>query len=166
MHQRLPTILGGVLALALLAAACAEDDPHGAFAESMVTTTSTAAPQEQTEVDLAAAADPEAEIEIPDDALDWTGQAEVEVTVEDNYFIQRVILIDPGTRVSWINEGVVSHNVLPAIEGAFVPINTGELEPGQRQVRTFDTAGDFPYYCSLHGTARQGQTGRIIVVEA
>mgnify|MGYP007000353767 len=27
-----------------------------------------------------------------------------------------------------------------------------------------ETPGDFPYFCSLHGTATNGQTDRVIVV--
>lgn len=148
----------------LALAACAEDDPAGTFASGITTTTTLTVTEP--EIDLVAAADPAEPVEIPDDALDFTGQVDVEVTVQDNVFEQRVIVISPGTRVTWINEGLQPHNVKPAIDGAFVPIQTGELDPGLRQARTFTDAGDYPYYCSLHGTPRQGQTGRIIVAEA
>ena len=37
-------------------------------------------------------------------------------------------------------------------------------EKGMSASLTFDAPGDFPYYCSLHGTADNGQTGRVIVV--
>jgi plastocyanin len=153
-----------LLVLAAAAAACTDDDPSGAFAAIADPPTTTAAVEPEIEVDLDAAADPEAEIEIPENALDFSGQTEVTVEVQDNSFTQRIIVIDPGTTVTWTNEGIQPHNVKPAIEGAFVPIGTGELDPGVSDSRTFDDAGDYPYFCSLHGTPRNGQTGRIIVV--
>lgn len=104
-----------------------------------------------------------APIDIPDDALDLTGQTEVTVTVDDNFFAQKVIVVDAGTTVTWTNEGQQPHNVKPAEENAFSSIDTGDLDPGASADRTFDDAGDFPYFCSLHGTATNGQTGRIIV---
>jgi plastocyanin len=157
-------VILSLLAVAAIAAACAEDDATGEFALATEPTTTTVAVEPDLGVDLDAAADPAAPIEIPDNALDFTGQAEVTVQVQDNKFEQRVILIDPGTMVTWINEGIQPHNVQPAVDGAFDAIPTGDLDPGVSGARTFADAGDYPYFCSLHGTARNGQTGRIIVV--
>ena len=151
-------LLALVLACAV-AVACSDDTDDTASADD-TSTDADADAESDTDTD----ADEPTEIEIPDNALDFTGQAEVAVEVQDNTFEQRVILVDPGTTVTWTNEGIQPHNVQPAVEGAFTPIDTGELEPGASNSRTFDTAGDYPYFCSLHGTARNGQTGRIIVV--
>lgn len=144
-------ILSLLLASAVIVA-CSDDDTDDTSTDDGTTTTTTEESDEP------------GEIEIPDNALDFTGQTEVTVEVQDNTFEQRVILIDPGTTVTWTNEGIQPHNVQPAVEGAFTPIDTGELEPGESNARTFDDAGDYPYFCSLHGTATNGQTGRIIVV--
>ncbi len=143
-------ILSLLIASAVVVA-CSDD------ADDTSTTTAAAEPEAEAELEPG-------EIEIPENALDFTGQTEVAVEVQDNTFEQRIILIDPGTTVTWTNEGIQPHNVQPAVEGAFTPINTGELDPGTSNSRTFADAGDYPYFCSLHGTANNGQTGRIIVV--
>ncbi len=151
-----------LLALGLASAGCVEDDPAGTFAAVITPTTTMVAVEPEIDIDLDA--DPAEPIDIPDNALDFTGQTEVVVTVQDNRFEQRIIVIAPGTKVTWLNEGIQPHNVKPAIEGAFAPIETGELDPDATAARTFAEAGDYPYFCSLHGTPRRGQTGRIIVV--
>ena len=136
------------LFFALVAAACADDDPVGVFAG-----------------DRAAGADEPALIDIPDDALDLTGFDTIDIDIQDNSFVQRVVVVSPGTEITWTNNGRNEHNVRPSVEGAFEPISTLALaEKGMSASLTFDSPGDFPYYCSLHGTADNGQTGRVIVV--
>ena len=112
-------------------------------------------------------------VEIPDplpkNAVDHRGNLEVAVTVDDNSFADRVVVISPGTTVTSTNAGRNRHNVKPAAEapgpGWFEEITVERLDDGASASITFDAAGDFPYYCSFHGTARRGQTGRVIVVD-
>lgn len=110
------------------------------------------------------------EIPVPTNLEDFTGQSDVTVTVVDNAFEQRYIQVDPGTTITWVNEGTNNHNVISAIEGAFAPSEGGEMpgneDPPTEVTFTFDEAGEFPYYCSLHGTATAGQTGFILVGDA
>ena len=96
--------------------------------------------------------------------VDETGKAEVTITTKDNVFEPRYVKVSPGTKITWDNVGAVPHNVLPADEGAFETIPAEDLEAGVKASLTFEDDGTFPYYCSLHGTARQGMNGRIIVV--
>ena len=106
--------------------------------------------------------------EFPDGAVDLTGSAQVTVEVTDNAFTDRIILVSPGTEVVWVNEGRNDHNVRPAAEGPgpgwFDEAEVGTLAGGESGSVTFDGVGDFPYFCSFHGTARRGQRGRVIVV--
>ena len=165
-----------LVACALAATSCAADDPVGMFAGDRAADSATVVNETETlDVDLdaleAAATDPEPaadeppEVEIPDDALDLTGFATVDIDIQDNAFVQRVVVVSPGTEIVWTNNGRNEHNVRPAVEGAFEPISTLALaEKGMSASLVFDAPGDFPYYCSLHGTATNGQTGRIIVV--
>lgn len=99
------------------------------------------------------------------DFTDMTGQSEVAVQARDNTFLPAYIEIDAGTTVTFTNRGRNQHNVLPTVAGAFEPIEVEDLEPGTSQDRTFDTPGDYPYYCSLHGTKTKGMVGAIRVVE-
>lgn len=76
-------------------------------------------------------------------------------------------LSSAGTELTWTNQGRNEHNVRPAIEGAFDSISAASLAvKGDSASRLFAEPGDYPYFCSLHGTATNGQTGRIIVVPA
>lgn len=162
---------------AFVAASCAADDPPGAFLEfdedTVVNET------EELDIDLEALetateepeADAEAEpeepapIEIPEDALDFTAFDTVALDIQDNAFTQRVVVVKAGAEITWTNQGRNEHNVRPSIEGAFEPISTLDLaEKGNSASITFDEPGDFPYFCSIHGTATRGQTGRVIVV--
>jgi plastocyanin len=95
---------------------------------------------------------------------DRTGQAEVAVQARDNTFVSAYITVDVGTTVTWTNRGRTEHNVLPAVDGAFTPIETDQLEPGMSASITFEEPGDYPYYCSLHGTKTKGMVGAVRVV--
>ena len=53
-----------------------------------------------------------------------------------------------------------------AVDGAFAGAVASEMPPGSTHTVTFDTAGDFPYYCSTHGTMKNGMNGAIRVVAA
>lgn len=97
---------------------------------------------------------------------DFTGQAEVVVQARDNTFIPAYIEVSPGTTVVFRNVGRTEHNVIPAEDGAFEPIEADDLVPGVSIPLTFDAEGDYPYpyYCSLHGTTSKGMVGTVRVV--
>ncbi|NNE74919.1 MAG: hypothetical protein HKN26_14740 [Acidimicrobiales bacterium] len=103
---------------------------------------------------------------VPDDAVDFTGQAEVTVASLDNKYVERIIVVTAGTDVTWVNEGRNRHNVLPSIDGRFEPIPATELDDGGSATRTFDTVGEFAYYCSIHGNINRGQRGWVYVLPA
>jgi plastocyanin len=103
------------------------------------------------------------DITVPAELEDLTGQDEVTITVVDNAFEPRNVRISAGTTVTWVNEGMNNHNVTPAIDGAFEAVTGEELVPDALPARTFDEAGEYPYYCSFHGTATVGQTGFLLV---
>ena len=90
----------------------------------------------------------------------------VTVTVTDNRFTEREIVVTAGTEVVFVNEGANDHNVKPAVPGAFDEIETEALRDGGQASIVFEAVGDFGYYCSIHGTATRGQTGRVSVVSA
>ncbi len=74
--------------------------------------------------------------------------------------------MSPGTTVTFDNKGRTEHNAITSIDDKFESIETGELDPGMTPTRTFDEPGDYPYYCSLHGTKVKGMYGAIRVVES
>jgi len=156
------------MAVATLATACSSTGSNGTSAAPSTTAATTTTTTTTTTAAPATTASPTttATAQIPDNAIDLTGRAKVTIDVKDDAFVQRVAVVTAGTIVTWSNQGLNAHNVIPSIEGAFVPIPTDKLGPGRSASRTFPSSGDFPYYCSLHGTPRHGMNGRIIVVPA
>lgn len=98
------------------------------------------------------------------DFEDMTGEDEVVVQARDNTFVPAYIEVSPGTTVVFRNTGRNDHNVIPGNDGAFEPIEATELAPKDEAELVFDEAGDFPYFCSLHGTATKGMVGGVRVV--
>lgn len=76
----------------------------------------------------------------------------------DFAFTPSFIRVAPGSRVTWVNEGVAPHTVTSP-DGAF---DSGIISAGGSYARTFDTPGTFPYLCSLH----PDMTGTLIVAVA
>jgi plastocyanin len=118
----------------------------------------------------AAADDPTGGLPV-NDAVDLRGQTEVTVQVKDNIYTlrdatqeeTRVIRVDPGTKVTWVNDGANPHNVIPSSKPGFAEIPTGKLDPDMSASVRFDGPGLFPYHCSIHGTKTKGQRGLVVV---
>ncbi|MBX3286157.1 MAG: cupredoxin domain-containing protein [Actinobacteria bacterium] len=99
------------------------------------------------------------------DFEDRSTESAPEVDAVDNLFKPPYIIVKAGTTVTFRNDGRNNHNVFPAVEGTFDPLETDAFEPGTESTITFDEAGDYPYYCTLHGTTTKGMVGAIRVVE-
>jgi plastocyanin len=109
---------------------------------------------------------PGAKVNIPASQFkDHTGHATVTVDAIDNQFDDAFILVSKGTKVTWTNAGRNDHSVTPVHDGSFVGVSTTQFNPGQSHSVTFTTPGDYPYYCSIHGTTNlNGQAGVVRVV--
>lgn len=91
-----------------------------------------------------------------------TGKSAVTIDVEDNVFQAQYTAISPGTTVTFKNGGHNEHNVISVGDG--FP-GSKLLQPGDSFKVTFKDAGDFQFYCSLHGTPTSGMTGGVRVVK-
>lgn len=96
---------------------------------------------------------------------DLTDAEAAEVDALDNTFKAEYVEVTAGTPIVFRNDGRNVHNVIPAAEGEFVPVEADAFEPGAETTITFDVPGDYAYYCSLHGTVAKGMTGAVRVVE-
>jgi plastocyanin len=96
---------------------------------------------------------------------DMTARDEVVVDAVDNSFKPRYIEVKAGTTVTFRNDGRNPHNVLAVEKGAFEDIQTEDFKPKAEAAITFDEPGDFPYYCSLHGSKTKGMTGAVRVAD-
>ena len=72
------------------------------------------------------------------------------ISVMDNSFSPASTTVPIGTTVTWTWGGSRSHNVTFDDGTASTTQTTGTY------TRTFNTAGSFPYHCTIHGTAMSG----------
>ena len=135
-----------VASLTVALAACGSGEP----AASPSSTTATTAP---VTVDLSKAS-----------FTDKTASKVAEVNALDNTFEAQYTEIKAGTTVRFRNSGHNEHNVV-ALDKAFKGAATDKFEPDTEYTVTFDKPGDYPYYCSLHGTPAKGMSGAIRVVK-
>lgn len=96
----------------------------------------------------------------PDDGGDQP--AANEVWMENSSFVPETRTVSLGTTVTWINKDAVVHTVRSGTPmsptGLF---QSGNVDADQSFSFTFDTAGTYHYYCSIHPVDMQGT----IVVE-
>ncbi len=95
-------------------------------------------------------------------AAEPTGEV-VEVRSLDNLFSEQEITIASGTEVRWVNAGRNAHDVQPVDLGAVWGVGESSFPPGAEYSFVFNEPGDYPYYCSLHGTETVGMIGTIVV---
>ena len=100
------------------------------------------------------------------DFEDLTGKGATTVVAKDNSYVPQFITVSPGTKITFDNKGRAAHNVIPVQKGAFEKIATEDLQPGDSDTIVLDEPGEYPYYCSLHGTPDKGMIGRITVAES
>jgi plastocyanin len=66
----------------------------------------------------------------------------------------------PGTTVTWTNEDNVPHTVMSGTrDNPSDLFDSGNVEPGEVFTYTFDEAGTYDYFCSIH----PGMNGTVIV---
>jgi plastocyanin len=63
---------------------------------------------------------------------------------------------------TWVNTGVVPHNVTSAGTPSFSPNSTTKAAPATHVV-VFNAPGTYLYFCTLHGSASTGMRGQIVV---
>ena len=91
-----------------------------------------------------------------------TGKRAVTVDMVDNNFQPEYVTVRAGTTVTFLNRGHNRHNVFSVDDGF---TSSGFLGRGDSWKVTFAGTGDFPLYCSLHGTPTSGMVGGIRVIK-
>lgn len=94
-----------------------------------------------------------------DDATSGPPGNQSTVQVQDNAFSPDQRTVNVGTTVTWDWTGSNAHNVT-WVSGA--PAASATQSSGTYQ-RTFDAAGTFTYYCTIHGTPTSGMRGSVVV---
>ncbi len=78
-----------------------------------------------------------------------------DIAIDNFKFAAPTITVPVGTTVTWTNRDDVPHTVV-STDNAF---KSPALDTDQHFSHTFETAGTFTYYCSLHPR----MTGRVVV---
>lgn len=161
--------LAGVLATVVLVVACAPDGPDAYNAPEADAPPATRAPSTSGPESEEGAADGAGGEEVDDvdesaPVQTYAPNGETAVVLGlDNTFREETIEIEAGTEVLWENRGRNDHNILPVAETEDWGAETEDFLPGDEYARVFDTPGEYPYYCSIHGTADVGMIGTVIV---
>jgi plastocyanin len=90
------------------------------------------------------------------ETVDATGQSEVTVSIDDFIFNTTVLTVDKGTKVTWVNEGNIRHDVATASSSEIQNVNSELLGNGESFSFTFNESGQFDYFCSPHPTQMRG----------
>jgi plastocyanin len=82
----------------------------------------------------------------------WVGASPAQaegsaVEVNDDVFAPAEITVAPGTTVTWSNTSQNAPHSAKAQDGSF---DTGYIMPGAQGQATFDTPGDYSYFCEPH----------------
>ncbi|NLJ39117.1 MAG: hypothetical protein GX432_10195 [Candidatus Atribacteria bacterium] len=93
-----------------------------------------------------------------------TPYGENTVLMKNNAFSPKTIVVSPGTEITWVNLDPIAHSVTclmtSGMSGVF--FDSGSIEPGFTYKKTFNTIGQFNYYCKYHSLIDE-MTGTIIV---
>ncbi len=79
------------------------------------------------------------------------------VEIKGFAFNQATITVAKGTTVTWTNDDSAPHTVTTT--NAPVDFDSGTMNKGDTFSQTFDTAGTYEYYCSIHPSMK----GKVIV---
>ena len=76
------------------------------------------------------------------------------VSIQDFFFSPANVTVEPGTTVTWVNEGNVPHTVT-SDDGQF---DSGVLMPGDSYTVMFKGQGTITYHCTIHPSMRGSVT--------
>jgi plastocyanin len=88
--------------------------------------------------------------------------ATVTVVAADNRFDPERIEIAPGTEVVWVNRGRNDHDLMTELGFG---VTVADFHPGDEYRHVFTEPGEYPYYCTIHGTAEVGMIGTVVVTD-
>ena len=84
---------------------------------------------------------------------------EASVSIENFSFSPATLTIKSGTKVAWINQDSVPHQIVADSASNLSGLISGALSQGQSYSFTFTKTGTFGYHCQIHPS----MTGTIIV---
>ena len=86
------------------------------------------------------------------------GEEDFEATISNFNFYPSVITIKKGATVTWTNMDPAVHDVV-STDGKLSKFKSDRLNTGDKYSFTFESAGSFAYFCSIH----PAMTGTVVV---
>ena len=70
---------------------------------------------------------------------------------DDRCYIPSKIVIEQGQQVTWVNEDSAFHSVTSGFYDEPIDLfDSGHMDPFESYTLTFDEAGTYNYFCTLH----------------
>jgi amicyanin len=91
----------------------------------------------------------------PDDGVRAAAADDTQVTVDNFTFTPKMAAVPVGTTVTWTNHDDIPHNVVNTERKFKSPV----MDTDETFSHTFDVAGTYQYYCSIHPR----MTGQVVV---
>lgn len=86
-----------------------------------------------------------------------------QVVLTNNQFDPEEVTIDATGTVAFVwTSGATQHNIVP-VAPATIPSSATVRDGPFVYEETFNTPGNYDYFCSVHGTATTGMRGRVVV---
>jgi plastocyanin len=88
----------------------------------------------------------------PPPPTNMRGHTSVEIDAVGNQFTPVDVVVDVGTKVTWLNKDSVAHNVKKSADALDfgAAFGTDTFNPGATYSFTFAKAGTFFYTCTIH----------------
>lgn len=84
------------------------------------------------------------------DTVNGVGKSQVGISINDFIFKTTYLKIKKGVKVTWTNDGQISHTVTSAETSAKKGLSSGMLANSASYSFTFNETGVYEYYCSMH----------------
>lgn len=90
------------------------------------------------------------------ETVDATDQKEVTISIDDFIFETTYLKIKKGTKVTWVNNGQIQHDVTSSSSSPNGGLGSNLLSNGDTYGFTFEEAGVYEYFCTPHPTEMRG----------
>ena len=77
------------------------------------------------------------------------------VSITGSAFVPKTMVISAGQTITWTNNDSIPHTVTTT-DGK---LDSGNITPGNSYSHTFESSGEYSYYCTIH----MGMTGSVTV---
>jgi plastocyanin len=79
------------------------------------------------------------------------------ISMKNIAYLPKVDTVSSGSKVTWTNNDSMAHTVTSGSPGNQTGLfDSGTINAGATFTHTFSSAGTYPYFCTIHGSAMVG----------